>query len=305
MRPIGHLPNQSGASAFGDYLIANGIKSQIEAEKDGTFAVWIYSEDDLSRAKEFLAQYLARPNDPKFRNVSEQARKVLDAEKKDSEDYQKRTHDRRQLWPGLTSGGIGPVTLVLVAVSIGVAFYAKIPLLSTRAPDVEAIRGLWITYSDAQNSLPEVQAGQVWRLITPIFIHMSVLHIVFNLLWLRDLGTMIEQRQSSWHLAALVLIMGVLSNVGQFFIGKAVPPGMFGGMSGVVYGLLGYIWIRGKFDPRSGLYLHQETVIMMLLWLVLCFTGAVGRIANTAHVVGLIAGMAWGFLSSLPFKGKS
>ena len=130
---------------------------------------------------------------------------------------------------------------------------------------------------------------------------MFVLHIVFNLLWLRDLGTMIEQRQSGWHLLALILVIGTLSNLGQWWMEGP----RFGGMSGVVYGLLGYIWIRGKFDPRSGLFLHRETVTMMILWLVLCFTGALGPIANTAHTVGLIAGMAWGFLSSIPGSRKS
>jgi len=76
----------------------------------------------------------------------------------------------------------------------------------------------------------------------------------------------------------------------------------FGGMSGVVYGLLGYIWIRGKLDPGSGLFLHRETVIMMIVWFFLCFTGWVGDIANGAHAGGLLIGMACGWLSSLKHR---
>src|SRR5205809_3448814 len=128
MRLIGHLPDESSAGTFGDFLLASGIKNNLEAEKDGTCAVWIYSEEDLSRARDFLAQYLAHPSDPKFRNAAQQARQVLESERKDLEDYRKRTRDRRQLFPSLTAGGIGPVTLVLMAISIGVAFYAKMPL---------------------------------------------------------------------------------------------------------------------------------------------------------------------------------
>ena len=301
MRIIGHLPSQSSAGTFGDYLLANGIKNNLEAEKDGTWAVWIYSEEDLSRAKDFLAHYLANPSDPKFRQASQQARQVLESEEKDFEAYQKRTRDRRQLWPSLTMGGIGPVTLVLIAVSIGVAFYSKMPLMPGGSIDPEAIQNWWITYSGGKHNLPEIQAGQVWRLITPIFIHMNILHIVFNLLWLRDLGTMIEQRQTSFHLAALVVVIAALSNLGQFLMSGPA----FGGMSGVVYGLLGYVWIRGKYDPRSGLFLHRETVTMMIFWFFLCYTGAMGRIANTAHAVGLGVGMAWGFLSSLSRSPKS
>jgi len=75
----------------------------------------------------------------------------------------------------------------------------------------------------------------------------------------------------------------------------------FGGMSGVVYGLLGYIWVRGKLDPGSGLYLHQTTVIMMLVWLAFGFTGILS-IANGAHLGGLVVGLGWGYLSSLRYR---
>ena len=118
------------------------------------------------------------------------------------------------------------------------------------------------------------------------------------MLWLRDLGSMIEGRQSTRQLALLVVLMGVCSNVAQYF---ASGP-MFGGMSGVVYGLLGYIWIRGKFDPGSGLFLHQTTVVMMLVWYVLCLMNLLGNIANTAHTVGLFMGMGWGYLASLRYR---
>ena len=61
-------------------------------------------------------------------------------------------------------------------------------------------------------------------------------------------------------------------------------------MSGVVYGLFGYIWIKGKFDPRSGLGLPQQTVFMMLGWFVACVF-IIPNVANWAHGIGLVAGM--------------
>ena len=114
------------------------------------------------------------------------------------------------------------------------------------------------------------------------------------MLWLRDLGSMVEGRQSSWLLVVLVGVIAAVSNFAQFVvIGYS-----FGGMSGVVYGLVGYIWIRGKYDPGSGLYLHPTTVTMMIIWFFVCLVGFM-PIANTAHGVGLLMGMAWGFISSL------
>jgi len=73
-------------------------------------------------------------------------------------------------------------------------------------------------------------------------------------------------------------------------------------MSGVVYGLLGYIWMRGKFDPGSGLYLHPTTLTMMIIWFFACFTPIVPHVANAAHAGGLVMGIAWGYLSSLRYR---
>jgi rhomboid protease GlpG len=292
MRLIGHLTDESGAVAFGDYLLVQGIKNEIESEKDGSWGIWIYSDDDIPRAKDFFSQYIAKPSDAKYRQASRKVREIAEDEEKDLEAYQKRVRTARQIWPSFLGGGIGLVTIVLIAFSIGVAVYSKL------GRDIEPIRSLFITGLNEFGSeirLDEVRHGQIWRLFTPMFIHFGILHIVFNMLWLRDLGGMIESRQSSWHLLGLVLVTSGTSNLGQY-LWTHHP--LFGGMSGVVYGLLGYVWMRGKFDPASGLFLHRETVIMMIFWLFLCFTGALGPIANTAHVVGLLVGMAWGFVSA-------
>src|ERR1051326_3583540 len=115
------------------------------------------------------------------------------------------------------------------------------------------------------------------------------------MLWLLDLGTMIERRQSTGLLAALVLVIGVLSNFGQYLYDG---PG-FGGMSGVVYGLIGYIWLRGRTDPGSGLFLHRTTVTMAMIWFVLCLVNVIPKVANGAHTVGFVTGAAWGYLSGL------
>jgi len=121
------------------------------------------------------------------------------------------------------------------------------------------------------------------------------MHILFNMLWLRDLGSMVEGRQSSWLLVVLVLVFAAGSNLAQYFVGGP----KFGGMSGVVYALVGYIWIRGKLDPGSGLYLHPTTVTMSIVWFFACLFHLVGDVANAAHAAGLLMGMTWGWLSSL------
>jgi GlpG protein len=118
---------------------------------------------------------------------------------------------------------------------------------------------------------------------------MGFIHILFNMLWLYDLGGMIERRLGTLQLLLMVTAIGVASNLAQYFVSGP----RFGGMSGVVYGLLGYIWIRGKLDPGSGFFLHPTIAMMMLIWLLFGYTGAL-NMANTVHTVGLITGLAWG-----------
>jgi len=76
----------------------------------------------------------------------------------------------------------------------------------------------------------------------------------------------------------------------------------FGGMSGVVYGLIGYIWVRGKFDVTCGLFLHRTTVMMAMIWFFLCLADVIPHVANAAHAAGLGMGMVWGFVSARGWK---
>jgi GlpG protein len=90
----------------------------------------------------------------------------------------------------------------------------------------------------------------------------------------------------------------VLSNFGQFFVPSLMNPiyayNSFGGMSGVVYALFGFIWMKSKYEPAAELYVHPNTVVLMLIWLVACSLGFIGGVANWAHGVGLAVGMAIG-----------
>src|SRR6266853_1206833 len=214
---------------------------------------------------------------------------LMTPEEPEFREDQARMRSGVEFGPG--SPKLGPLTAVLLGISVVVA------LLSRLGKDDELLAKLYITqygFDSRGHIPPEVGQGQVWRLLTPIFIHFGVAHLVFNMLWLKDLGTMIEKLVSTRLLLALVLVIGVLSNVAQF----AVSGPFFGGMSGVVYGLLGYVWMKSRFDPASGLFLQKQTVVMMIVWFFLCLSGVIGNVANAAHGAGLVTGMCWGFASA-------
>lgn len=178
------------------------------------------------------------------------------------------------------------VTATLITISLIVA------LISNLGSNFQFIHILFM--SEYREGLSEIYSGQVWRLFTPVFIHFGIMHIAFNLLWLYQLGSAIEQRQSSRRMLILVALIALLSNLAQLFWSGP----LFGGMSGIVYGLLGYMWAQGKFNPASGLWLDKNTTVMMLIWFVVCWMGLVGNIANMAHTIGLICGVILGLFYS-------
>ncbi len=183
-------------------------------------------------------------------------------------------------------GPFPPLTVALVVVSVLITF------LSNFGASRHVLLPFLIS-TPGSELLADVRGGEVWRLLTPIFIHLSALHLLFNMMWLWDIGRLIEVRRGLLMFGGFVLAVGIASNLAQYLITGS--PG-FGGMSGVVYGLLGYVWMQAKFNPRSGYVLHKPIVVMMLVWYVLCWTGLLGPIANWAHTGGLVIGSVWGFL---------
>jgi len=289
MRLIGHLQDEASAKTFSGFLASLDIRNLIEPDSDG-WAVWIHSEDQIESGQQALAAYLQNPADKKYKTASQAAEGIERERRRDEAKAAKRIHDRDRIW---ARSNLAPLTLSLIAVSVIVTLVIG---LDPTFHDFHwlAIDEIGFGFS---GSLAEVRAGQVWRLITPIFVHFGPLHLLFNMLWLRDLGTMIEVRQGTLKLALIVVVTGVLSNLGQYFLDG--PD--FGGMSGVLYGLFGYIWMRGQCDPASGLGLSPMIVWMMMIWFFLCLFGLIGNVANGTHFVGLALGMLWG---AAPMAGK-
>ena len=183
------------------------------------------------------------------------------------------------------------LTYGLIAISVLVGLY------SSFGANIQALQPFLITYY-VDAGLPEVRDGQVWRLVTPIFVHFGFLHIGLNMLWLWQLGTLIEFKRGPWLLAALVVISGVLSNLGEF---QASGP-LFGGMSGVIFALLAYLWTQGRFNPHFGVRLDQRLFTMVMAFFVICWSGVLGyfgiHIANIAHTIGLLTGALWGYVAA-------
>lgn len=151
-------------------------------------------------------------------------------------------------------------------------------------------------------ALAQIEHGQLWRLVTPMFLHFGPVHLFFNMMWLWTLGRMLETLLRGTRFVLLVLVIAMVSNIAQALFGGGTN---FGGMSGVVYGLFGFVVVYGKLSPMGGLHLDPRTVRYMLIWLVVCFTGLLGPIANWAHTFGLLAGGVIGAADALRSGGWS
>jgi len=139
-----------------------------------------------------------------------------------------------------------------------------------------------------------IESWQFWRFLTPTFLHFSELHLAFNVLWIWVVGSRIEFYHGRFTLLALVLLSGLISNFAQYL--DAGP--LFGGLSGVVFAFLGYAWLWDKTQPYGKIGLPSSIMGFLIVWLVLGYTGIfellqLGAIANTAHLAGLIAGLAF------------
>jgi len=180
-----------------------------------------------------------------------------------------------------------PLTLSLIGISVLLAG------LTSFGADRHLLNGLYIS-NFTWGGLREVLRGQLWRLVTPIFLHFGLIPVLFYMLWLFDLGSLLERVQGTRRLLLLVLMFALLGNVAQYL--WAGPD--FGGMSGVLYGLLSYVWIQLRLKPDSQLVLNAYLVAMMSVWFVLCWAGVIADVSNMAQTVGLCAGLAVGWLYS-------
>ncbi|MBF7729283.1 rhomboid family intramembrane serine protease [Pseudomonas sp. N040] len=158
-----------------------------------------------------------------------------------------------------------------------------------------SVQGDYLQFYPLASSLAQ---GQWWRLVSPVLLHFGLLHLAMNSLWWWELGRRIELRQGGLALFGLLLFYGLVSDLAQFLWSG---PGLFGGLSGVLYGLLGHCWIYQKLAPNAAYRLPPGVVGMMLLWLLICMTGIfelvqLAAIANAAHLGGLLAGCLTGLL---------
>lgn len=175
----------------------------------------------------------------------------------------------------------------------------------------------WVQNSSHSFSLnaplfEKIREGEVWRFITPCFLHSDILHLFFNMIWLIVLGKQIEKRIGIGRYLLLILISGSISNTAQYLMSGP----NFIGFSGVLCAMLAFIWIRQKRAAWEG-YMLQGSTMAFMAFFILSMVGLQllsfyleafkqqsfsTVIANTAHLTGALCGVALGWMDWFAVK---
>jgi GlpG protein len=204
------------------------------------------------------------------------------------------------------SPGHAPVVISLIVIAVVTVWLTSMSRneLAAGLMVIDPRQYEWFSLADRLNALLDtLSKGQVWRLITPDFLHFSWPHIIFNSVMLWFLGSQIEFIDGRTRLLVLALVASLLSNSLQYL----VTGPLFGGLSGVVYAILGYCWLsqrrlhRFQFPPAL--------ITFALAWMVLGFTPlpnmlGMGNMANEAHLGGFVAGLLVAVLWPPPVRRR-
>ena len=257
------------------YLIEQGIQAEYQhSANEYSHTVMLVESSDQIEAKKLAEEFVSNPNNKKYQTAAWQSGETVKLIAEKSFSLMTTIADLKQ----------APFTSSILVICLIIYLLAMV--------------GVSSPYSWLQIQPLEMlkDTGQWWRILGPALIHFSVLHISFNLLWWWSLGKQIEKAFGLSSLLMLFVFSAAVSNVAQLLVSGP----NFGGLSGVVYALVGCVWWLGWLKPSWGLSLPKPIVGFLLVWLVVGYLDFLPvHMANTAHTMGLICGclFAWFLVS--------
>ncbi len=191
------------------------------------------------------------------------------------------------------SPGHAPIVIGMIAIAVITVWVTAMSSneLAAAMMMIDPRQYSWFAVDDRLNALADtLSKGQIWRLITPDFLHFSWTHIIFNSVMLWFLGSQVEFIDGRVRLLVLALVASLMSNILQYVVSGP----LFGGLSGVVYAILGYCWLSQRRLPRF--QFPPALVTFALAWMIIGFTPlpsmlGLGNMANEAHLGGFVAGL--------------
>lgn len=264
------LPIEVNLVRFSHFLHSQGIAHRIN-EESGQQVIWVELDAHAALVQEALTSW---------------------SFEKESESFQSSN--------SLVNPGAGlrnllmeflraPISLSLISVCLIVALVSSLGA----APGRVAILFYPLLDSSGFTALLLSIGGlsDMLRSVSPMLLHFGELHLVFNMMWLWYFGRQLEAGHPSSLTLLLILFCSFVANTTQYLYSGF---NNFGGMSGVVYGLVGYTWLVHMLMPRSNLLINTKMFTVFVIALIAMEIFAGSWIASAAHVGGLFAGLTMG-----------
>lgn len=275
------LPIEIDLLSLSQFLRKQGLAHRIN-EESGQQVIWVNSEQEVELVTQILASW---PMDRQTPNKS-------------SASIVRDSVAGIALWrPVLNAFIASPVTLSLIAACLLVA---AVSALGTQVGRVQFLFYPLLETDNFVALVADISSIDLFlRTVTPMFLHFGELHLVFNMLWLWYFGKQLEAIHPLWIFVVLIVVISFVSNTTQYLY---TGYNNFGGMSGVVYGLVGYTWVIHSFMPRSYLLLNNRMFVVFVVALVLMELVAGSWVATAAHVGGLVCGLFLGTLIVIYYR---
>ena len=307
MRCLGEIEGRQSTEQFVAYLLTQGISTHIDFSQEGTdrWEIWVRDEDRLMEARGLLDQFHGNPRDAKYQNAVREAGRILSEQNKKREAAAGNVRRVQYRSGPLADRRIPPFTLTLIILSVAVSLLSSFgnPGATNQVGRSIVEQLAFVSGEDYFNSNGDpavnLKKGQIWRAITPIFLHLATYHLVFNMIGMIIFGRIAERWLGTLRFALLILIAAVFSNLLQGLSPEWMHGNpKFGGISGVVYCLFGYIWTRASLNPSLGVMIPFPMVILLIAPIIIGFSGLVPnwRMADLAHLGGLVVGVVAAFI---------
>lgn len=282
MMEIYRFQDQPLAQRFVDYLRSQGIACLLDEWEGETWRLIVLEDGKAERALRELALYINDPEHERYHVLSWEDDRPLPSMAIQSMP----SSYWRRLW-----GGTGLVTAIVMIVCVLIFLLMSL--------DFQAVVDRML-FLDLDKGVS--WHSPWWRLVSPALLHFSLAHLVFNLLWWWQLGREIEANHGGIRLFNIGMAAAIVSDLMQYYWRGP----MFGGLSGVVFALAGYVWIYPKINDAVAYRLHPAIVRALLIWMFLgalgVFDVVFGQMANAAHLGGLLTGMVLAVIYAMTDK---
>lgn len=141
----------------------------------------------------------------------------------------------------------------------------------------------------------QIAHGELWRLVTSMFLHGGYIHLAINSYSLYIIGPQVERSFGHWRFLAVYFLSGLAGSVASFALSPYRSIGASGALFGLVGALIPLLYLNRKILANTQKHINN-LIMVIVLNLVVGFTAS--GIDNWAHIGGLLGGLSLAWLTS-------